>query len=165
MVPAKNRNLPLFLIIALPAFAILASVGTAVVAFSRGDAPLPDQYHWEGDKLDHDFALSDRARALQIEASLSLTPELGLCHLSLQISQPPPPVLRLQIIHASRPELDRQLRFARSGAANQYVAPCGNLPEGRWNVELADADHSWSIRQETSSQPDTLHLSAIADSR
>src|SRR5947208_2738049 len=78
-------NPTVFLAIALPLVAVAASVGTAVVAVSRGDAPLPDQYHWEGVKLDHDFAQSQRASELQFKANINLQPQKGTCYLALSL--------------------------------------------------------------------------------
>src|SRR3954464_13379910 len=87
--PSSQRgrfNAVVMLIIGLPAFAIAASVGTAIVAATRGDPPMPDEYHWEGDKLDHDFAGSRKAEELGVEASLRLEPEQGRCHAVLRMT-------------------------------------------------------------------------------
>lgn len=144
----RGPNAAVILIIALPAFAVLASVGTAVIAMTRGDPPLPDQYHWEGDKLDHDFADAHRAAALGFEATLDLRPLEGPCRLSLQLAAALPSDVLLDIVHASRPDLDRQMRFIRSGSSEEYTAPCTELPAGRWHLELKSAAGDWSYRQD-----------------
>src|ERR1700744_5390035 len=114
-------NPALILTITLPLFAVVASVGTAVVAFSRGDPPLPGQYHWEGDKLDQDFTQSRRATQLHLEARVDLRPVNGVCHLTLALDGPRPSEVDLTLIHGAYPGLDRDLRFALTANKGQYV--------------------------------------------
>ncbi len=144
-----NFNPALCLTIGLPLFAVVASVGTAIVAVSRGDAPLPDQYHWEGDKLDHDFAQSQRAEELHLSATIELQPTsvAGVCHMTLALDGGSlPPVIDLALIHAARATLDRSIRFSRVANTSSYSAPCTALTDGKWHVELSDAQRSWSFR-------------------
>jgi hypothetical protein len=154
-------NYGLILTIALPLFAIVASVGTAVVAFSRGDPPLPDQYHWEGDKLDHDFAQSRRASELHLNATIDLEPARGasgVCHLTLTLDGDTLPLeVDLALIHVSNPALDRHVRFVRTANTSTYFARCTPLPPARWHVELSDPQRSWSFRSATTG----LHPSAV----
>jgi uncharacterized protein len=154
-------NAVVLLTIGLPLFAIVASVGTAVVAVTSGDPPLPDQYHWEGDKLDHDFQGSQRAAALGLQARLELQPVAGRCHLSLGLKADLPPALDVSLVHGSRPELDRQLRFLRSGNSSTYVAPCPTIPPGQWHIELQDPNGGWTFRQEWSGTTSAIAMSAI----
>jgi len=144
----RGPNAAVLLIIALPAFAVLASVGTAWIAATKGDPPLPGQYHWEGDRLDHDFADAHRAAALGLAATLDLRPAQGTCHLSLQLVSKMPAELALDIISVSRPRLDRQIRFAREGNSSNYTAACTELPPGSWHLELKSSDGEWSYRQD-----------------
>ncbi len=162
--PSQSRgriNAVAVLTIGLPLFAIVASVGTAVIAISSGDPPLPDQYHWEGDKLDHDFAGAQRAAALGLQARLELQPAAGECHLSLQLKTDLPAALDVTVVHGSRPEFDRQIRFLRAGDSSSYAAPCPTVPRGQWHVELKDPAGGWSFRQEWSGTTPTLSMSAI----
>jgi hypothetical protein len=144
----RGPNAAVILIIALPAFAVLASVGTAWVAATIGDPPLPDQYHWEGDRLDHDFADAHRAAALGLAATLDLQPLQGTCHLTLQLASEMPAEVALDVISASRPELDRQLQFIREGSSSNYIAACTSLPPGSWHLELRSSQGDWSYRQD-----------------
>jgi len=160
--PPNRPNPVVMLTILLPLFAVGASVGTAIVAYSRGDATLPDEYHWEGDKLDHDFARSDRAAALKIDAYLSLQPREGECRINLELDGSPPRALDVRLIHVSQPALDRQIRFWRSGNTTSYSAACPPTPAALWHVELSDIDGSWSFRDDASGNLAKLHLSAVA---
>ncbi len=156
----RGPNGAVILIIALPALAILASVGTAVIAMTRGDPPLPGQYHWEGLRLDHDFAEAHRAAALGLEAALDLTPAQGSCHLSLRLDSALPAAVLLDAVHASRPELDRQMRFIRNAGTNNYTAACAALPPGAWHLELKSTAGDWSYRQDWSGTGGRVQLSS-----
>jgi hypothetical protein len=158
----RGPNGAVILIIALPAFAILASVGTALIAVTRGDPPLPGQYHWEGDRLDHDFADAHRAAALGLEATLDLTAAQGVCHLSLRMTSAMPAEVMLDAVHASRAELDRRMRFSREGNSDHYTAPCTPLPPGQWHLELQSTAGHWSYRQDWSGNGGSVSLSAAA---
>jgi hypothetical protein len=156
-----------FLIVALPLAAVIASVGTAVVALSRGDPPLPDQYHWEGDKLDHDFAQSQRAAELRLSATLNVYPDKdGLCHLTLVLDGGhAPPSVNLSLIHVSNPSFDRKIRFVRTAeistaSAGSYSAQCVVLPYASWHIELSDIDRSWSFRSDATNTSRAITLSA-----
>jgi len=159
-------NLAAVLIVALPVAAVLASVSTAIIAVTLGDRPLPGQYHWEGDKLDHDFAQSERAEQLHLNATLNLSPDKGgICHLTLALAASnAPPSLDVALIHVSNPALDRNVRFMLSAASAAavsgpwaYVAPCTALPPARWHLELSDPQRSWSFRSAIVSP----HLQAV----
>jgi hypothetical protein len=154
-------NPTLYLIIGLPLFAVVASVGTAVVAVTRGDSPLPGQYHWEGDKLDHDFAQSQRAAALHLDARVDLQPRQGVCHLTLALDgNSLPPAVDLALIHGANPALDRTILFSRISGTASYSAPCTVLPDARWHVELSDPNGSWSFRAALTGGEKTIALSS-----
>jgi hypothetical protein len=146
----RGPNAAVLLAIALPAFAVLASAGTAWVAATKGDPPLPGQYHWEGDRLDHDFADAHRAAALGLTATLDLEPAKGMCHLTLQLASNMPTEVALDVISTSRPELDRQMLFTREGTSSIYRAACAPLPAGSWHLELKSSEGDWSYRQDWS---------------
>ena len=159
--PARRSriNATVVLVIGLPLFAIVASVGTAVVAVTRGDPVLPDQYHWEGDKLDHDFALSQLAARRHVSADLRLQPAQGSCRVDLSIDGAPPQELDLTLIHGSNASLDRQMRFLRNGASSSYTAQCAQIPSATWHVQLADGQNTWTFREDVIGDLDNVKLS------
>jgi hypothetical protein len=152
----------LVLIIGLPLLAIAASVGTATVAFLRGDPTLPDEYHWEGMKLDRDFSDSQRAFDLNVQAVLHISPAMGTCRVTLRMDAAPPPVIDLTFIHGTRPDLDRHVQLTQRGGG--YEAPCGPMPEGHWHVELRDAAGTWSVREDVVGTLENANITAHAHS-
>lgn len=158
----KPINSGLLVTIGLPLFAILASTGAAVVAFTRGDPTLPDQYHWEGMSLDRDFAAAQHASDLNVHAMLRVSDSAGICRVILQLGAAPPPSLTLNLVHATRPDLDRPVRLSRVGSA--YEGYCGAVPAGHWHLELSDATGSWRVRSDVTGTLDGTRLSARPDS-
>jgi hypothetical protein len=156
--PVKAINSGLLVTLGLPLFAILASTGVAVIAFTRGDPTLPDEYHWEGMSLDRDFAAADRAAALNVHAIVSAVPSAGKCRLTLQLDAAPPSAVTLKLVHATHPDLDRQVRLARSGTA--YEGQCGAIPSGHWHLELSDVSGGWSVRREVVGSLDGVAVDA-----
>jgi hypothetical protein len=154
----RALNFPVILLVALPLFAVLASAGAAAVAMLRGDATFPDQYHWEGRKLDDDFARSQRATDLHVTASLHVPAATGLCRVTLHVDGVPPGVLALTFVHGSNPKLDRYVELALHGDA--YEAGCKPLPAGHWHIEIGDAAGTWGLRQEFTGELVDLHVSA-----
>jgi len=154
----KPINSGLLVAIGLPLVAILASVGVAVIAFTRGDPTLPDEYHWEGMSLDRDFADAHRASELNVHATLRMLPPAGRCQVALNLGSAPPAALILNLVHATHPELDRHVRLSRVNAA--YEGYCGALPSGHWHLELSDTGGNWSVRRDVFGAIDGSSLSA-----
>jgi hypothetical protein len=154
----KSINPGLLVTIGLPLFAIFASVGTAVVAFTRGDPTLPDEYHWEGLSLDRDFADARRAQDLNVRAMLQVSTSTGMCRVALTLEASSPSVLTLNLVHATHPNLDRQVRLPRNGDA--YEGHCGEVPSGHWHLELSDLSGSWSVRKDVSGVLDGTYINA-----
>jgi len=154
----KSINSGLLVTIGLPLFAIFASVGVAVIAFTRGDPTLPDEYHWEGMSLDRDFADARHAAELHVHATLSILSSTGMCKVALQLGAAAPAALSLNLVHATHPDLDRHVRLARTGAT--YEGYCGELPPGHWHLELSDLGGSWSVREDVLGALDGSSLGA-----
>jgi hypothetical protein len=154
----KSINGALLLTVGLPVLAIAFSVGASVVAFTRGDTALPEQYHWEGMQLDRDFADAQRASELDVRARLQLRAAGSACRLTLQLDAPLPEALQLNLVHATRRDLDRQVRLSRVGQV--YEGQCGPAPDGHWHVELADARREWLVREDVSGSLNGARLSA-----
>ena len=159
----KSINSGLLVTIGLPVFAILASVGVAVVAFTRGDPTLPDEYHWEGMRLDRDFADARRAAELEVRAALQVVPSTGTCRVVLTLDAASPSALTLNLVHATHPDLDRQVRLRRAGSA--YEGHCGGVPSGHWHLELSDVAGSWSVRQDINGVLDGTEIDARPNPR
>jgi hypothetical protein len=131
----KIRNPVLWITVALPLVAVVASVLTLGAALVHPDNELPEQYHWEGFRLDRDFARAGRAAALGVRAAFEGLGTAGRCGVTLELQGPAPRSLSLTLTHGTQPSLD------------QSLGKCQTMPDGHWRAELTDAENGWSIRQ------------------
>jgi hypothetical protein len=150
MTMLKPRNPVLWIAVALPLVTVLASFATLGAALVHPDNELPEQYHWEGFRLDRDFARAQQAAALGVRASFEGLGTAGRCGVRLELRGTAPRSLSLRLTHATRPSLDQSLVFQRvSGEAGHatFIGECQATLDGHWRAELSDAENGWSIRQ------------------
>jgi hypothetical protein len=157
----KGINSGLLVTIGLPLLAIVASGGVAVIAFTRGDPTLPDEYHWEGMSLDRDFADARRAADLDVRATVATFGSGGRCRVTLRLNGASPSEIMLNLVHATHPELDRKIRLPQSGSG--YEGYCGVVPSGHWHVELSDIAGNWSVRKDVAGTVDGAIIAARPD--
>lgn len=148
------RNPVLWLVITLPALAVVASFCSLALALTRGDRELPASYHWEGGALERDDAQRAAASALGLRATLRIDAATGRCLVSL--SGAAPASLRLELTHPTNPAADRQLLL--QGAAGVYSAPCEAVPMAHWWLQLSDPEGTWLLRGRARSAPGSLLL-------
>ena len=140
-----KQNPVFWLMWLLPASAVCASFATLAIALSGADRALPPAYHWEGERLDADFARARHAAALGVVARLSIDAASQQCVLRLQGGSPQSPTLRLLLTHSSDADFDRAV-LLKLGAPGEYRASCPPLPAGRWRLALDDDVAGWSVR-------------------
>jgi len=138
------RANPVFwIMLLLPAAAVVGGLATLFIALRHADHPLPANYHSEGVGLDRDFALARAAAAHGIELSFASTG--NECTATLRNAPDDPESLTLLFTNGVDPGLDRVvlMRRAQSGT---YRGACTPLPAGRWYVSLQDDAAGWAIR-------------------
>lgn len=157
---AADRRLtnPVYLLMwLLPGSAVVAGLATLAIALRSGDRPLPESYHWEGARLDADFARARTAAALGIEVRFGIRD--GQCQATVTHVPADPAALNVQLVHSDDAGLDRQLRLMRV-APNEYRAACAPLASGNWRVAFADDAAQWSVRAVASGNLESVALRA-----
>lgn len=148
--PPRHQFNPVFwLMWLLPGAAVIGGLATLAIALRNGDRPLPTSYHWEGERLDADFARARRAAQLGIAVQLDLSGAGGQCVVSLTPASAGGDALELLLTHGVDVGLDRMLRLTRvdeGTSSARYRAPCAVPPSGRWRISLQDAAGSWALR-------------------
>jgi hypothetical protein len=143
---SQLRSNPVFwIMLALPAAAVIAGLTTLGIALRSADRPLPAAYHWEGARLDEDFARARAAAAAGIAVTFEARPESHRCVATVNNVRGDPAALYLQLTHGSSADLDRMLRLPRIGAGS-YAGDCADIPDGRWRISVEDDAHEWSLR-------------------
>jgi len=148
----RPANPVLWLVIALPLLAVVASLASLALAVTRGDPELPKDYHWEGAALDHDQQRLALAASEGITATISYQPDTQRCAIALHGAAPAQ--LRLDLVHPTDPRADRRLMLARAGAGGDatYEADCAGLPAAHWWLEVSDDAGRWMLRGRTAGQ-------------
>lgn len=155
--PEWRANPVLWLVIALPALAVIASFGSLALALTRGDRELPTSYHWEGGALDRDDARRAAAAALGLRASLRIDTATKRCLVHLRGAAPA--TLQLDLTHPTDPAADRHVLL--QGAAGEYSGACEGVAAAHWWLQLADPQGGWLLRGRASSTPGS-HLPVSA---
>jgi hypothetical protein len=138
-----KRNPVFWLMWAIPGAAVFAGTGMVALAMHDGDRPLPDIYHWEGERLDADFERARNAARYDMRASLAV--EGGVCTVTVAGAPVEADSLRLQLTNGNDTRLDRAVTLSHV-ASGVYRAPCVALPQGRWRVALIDKAGTWALR-------------------
>jgi hypothetical protein len=139
------RNPALLLTIAIPSAAVIASFYTLGLAIQKPEYELPEQYNWEGKRLDRDFELARQAQALDVRGTLHVPSVAGTCAIDLELAAERPEALDLFLVHGTRPALDLRTQL-RHVSGSRYEGPCHGAADGSWRMGLADAANSWSLR-------------------
>lgn len=155
---SQYRSNPVFwIMLLLPAAAVVAGLATLVIALRHADRALPANYHWEGEHLDRDFAQQRLAAAHGIEVDFSMAG--GECSALLRHAPDDPAALTLMFTHSSDAGLDRVVLLRRI-QPGRYGGACAPLPQGRWRVALEDAAGAWAIRAQLDGNATRLELRA-----
>jgi hypothetical protein len=143
--PADRRltNPVYWLMWLLPGSAVVAGLSTLFIALRSADRPLPESYHWEGARLDEDFAQARAAAALGVEVEFGIRD--GRCRAIVHGVPHHPAALNVLLANGADASLDRRVRLMRV-AADEYHAACAPLAAGKWRVAFADDSGSWSVR-------------------
>jgi len=143
---SQLRSNPVFwIMLALPASAVIAGLTTLGIALHSADRPLPAAYHWEGARLDEDFARARAAAVAGVAVTFEATPASHRCVATVSNAPRDTAALYLQLTHGSSADFDRTLRLPRI-SAGRYSGNCADFPAGRWRIDIEDDTHSWSLR-------------------
>jgi len=157
-VDSPYRSNPVFwIMLLLPAAAVVAGLATLAIALRSADRPLPADYHWEGEHLDRDFALARNAAAHGIEVSVEVNDAAGECRATVRAAPDDAPTLTLLFANGADAGLDRVVLLRRV-AAGEYRGPCQAIPAGHWRVALEAGQ--WSIRTQVVGSIESITLRA-----
>lgn len=140
------RQLWPWLLISMPALAVVGGAITLWLAITSNHALVVDDYYREGRAINLTIARDQESVRMGLRAVLRDAPE-GL-QLTLQAGTPDqelPATLRLRLVHATEAALDRTLTLQALGRGH-YVAGGERLPSaGRWSVHVEDPALRWRL--------------------
>lgn len=132
-----------WLIIALPIAAVVASLLTMVIASRNADTLVKGDYQKEGLTLHQHTERDLRARQLGLSARL----QQGDGELRLQLSghpEPTPESLVLLLSHPTQATKDVAINL-RHADGKVYIGKASSSQETNWLVQLEPVDQSWRL--------------------
>jgi hypothetical protein len=132
-----------WILISLPASAVVAGIATVWIAASSADGLVVGDYYKAGLAINQTLARDESARALALSATLAQ--EAGA--LSLQLGgklQTYPARLILTLAHPTRPGRDQVLALQHAGGG-RYRTALPALAAGKWHAQLTDPASAWRL--------------------
>lgn len=154
---SPRANPVFWLMWALPGAAVLAGFATLAIALHGADRPLPEAYHWEGERLDADFARQRAAVLLGVRVVFEAAE--GRCVAHLAASSGDPAALDVLLTHGIDAGLDRALKLPRV-APGEYAADCAPPPAGKWHISVDEPSGAWSVRDSVDGRLSRVELRA-----
>ncbi len=126
-----------WMVVGLPAIAVVAGFITLYLAVSTRDGLVVDDYYEQGKAINRELARDHAATKLGLGAALAIAPAINAVELDLHAGSgfEAPPALRLAFMHATRDGNDRVLTATR-GTARHYTAPLPEFVPGRYRVQV-----------------------------
>jgi hypothetical protein len=129
-----------------PAIVIVAGVITTWIAFATADGLVADDYYKRGLGINAVLKREQAAAQRGIEARVERV-DRGGGVVRVQLRGAEPPVLFLNLVHATRAGNDVRLRLER-GSDGGYQAALPPLAAGHWRAVVDDPRGEWRVVQE-----------------
>ncbi len=130
-----------WLLIALPATAVVVGFTMLGLAIYSDDGLVEDDYYRKGKEINRVLARDQAAakRGLESTVELDALQHALRVRLTAAAGATLPEQIELKFLHATRAGLDRSLVLPR-GMDGAYRAPLPALAQGHWNIQLAAQD-------------------------
>lgn len=140
--PWYREPWPWFLM-SLPATAVIAGVATVWIAVRSADGLVVGDYYKAGLAINQTLARDDVARALGLHATVAAEDGTLTVTLAGRL-EAYPDTLSLTLAHPTRQGEDQALMLTHAGDG-RYRAAMPALPDGKWQLQLADASARWRL--------------------
>lgn len=133
-----------WLLMAGPAVVVVASFITLWYAIKSNDGLVVEDYYKKGVAINLDLARSEKARQLEMQADMDLTP--GQVTVKLKSRDDLPGRITVIIAHPTRAGLDHTLKL--TGVGGIYRGALDPITPGRWQIYLSDEGNTWRMASE-----------------
>ena len=134
-----------WLLIALPLSAVIASISTAIIAVKGADSLVADNYYRRGLAINQDTLAVDAAHTLGIRAHITVR----AAQIEMRLDAPPSIVgtaLTLSLHHPADSRLDQELKLHYVGQ-RRYLAALNVRHHGYWYVDISPTTQaSWILK-------------------
>ncbi len=137
-----------WLLIALPATAVIGSMVSLYLAITTSDGLVVDDYYTRGKAINRDLARDRAAQTHGLEARFDIDMAGNRVALTLQSHDyVPPREALLSFLHPTQPGHDQQVMLERVGEG-QYAGGISELGRGKWYLQLEADDWRLSGRMQ-----------------
>ena len=145
--PAWYRQFWPWLIISLPATAVIAGIATLMIAMHEPDGLVVGDYYKQGLAINQTRARDRHARFLGLAAEGELAVESREVSLQLTGKQPVASErLKLSFLHPTRANQDQIIWLQHSAAdSDRYFGQLEKLSAGNWHVLLEPEQGGWRL--------------------
>ncbi len=138
------REPMVWLIIALPATAVVGGLSMYYIAHQTRDGLVVDDYYQKGKEINQSLERDRRAVVLGLDGRLVLDAATQIVQVELTSARGTlPATLGLRWLHATRAGFDRRQELVQSGNG-RYRAPIPELAPGHWYVQVEAQD--WRLQ-------------------
>jgi uncharacterized protein len=143
------RNPMVWMVIALPATAVVAGLFTVYIAVSNQDSLVVDDYYKEGQAINQELSRDRKSAELGLAALVDVNAETGevLVSLTSEQSFSLSPEITFKLIHRTLSGADQTTtlnQLENKPDYRGYIKP--PVIEGRWTIQII-ADKSWRLKQ------------------
>lgn len=127
-----------WLVIAIPALAVLGGMAMIVIAVVSDDGLVVDDYYKRGKEINRVLERDRVAATLQLSAAFSIDARnVAAVELRSAVNAPLPQSVALNLAFATRAGIDQTVQLQRVSAAGRYAGELSRpLIDGRWHVQL-----------------------------
>ena len=154
-----------WLVIAIPLSSVVVGIFMITLALNSDDGLVADDYYQKGLEINRSLERDQKAVSYELSAVLNLHPAQRNIDVTLQGQNgfAPPEALRVDLYHATRQGLDKQVTLQRTEQGS-YRGKLPQLQPGRWYIELEGQD--WRLYAVTIiPQSAPVHLRSTSDRR
>ncbi len=153
------RNPMVWMVIALPATAVVAGLLTVYIAVANQDSLVVDDYYKEGQAINQELSRDRKSTELGLSALVDVNAETGevLVSMSSAKSYELTPEITFKLIHRTLSGADQTTtlnRLENKPDYRGYIKP--PVIEGRWTIQII-ADKSWRLKQDLKTK-DAQHI-------
>ena len=147
-----NQNVPhrawyreklVWMVVGLPASAIVAGIVTIIIATQTSDGLVADDYYKQGLAINQTIARDEAARKLGLVAVIELGDGKVRARLDSRVAAELPDRMLMTLLHPTRAGEDQEVTLTRQG--DMYTGEVKIPRPGRWQVRLEDESRNWRM--------------------
>lgn len=154
--PATNqpwyRHPFVWLLIALPASAVIGGFITLWIAARTDDGLVTDDYYKRGNEINQDLHRDQTAASMGLTAQLMLGEDRRT--IRIIFDKPVSDPMRIKLMHPTRAGFDQSVDLSAQSPQMHIATLPRALEQSNWLIEIGDTAGKWRLRSEWKVQPD-----------